>query len=89
MLTDSEERELQEAVEQGRRAQIVREFMKEFLLEARTQTISRLEQDSFNDSDELLAPIVYLRTLRLFELDVEKYISLGEIAEGRLNEDGE
>ena len=89
MLTDSEERELREAVEQGRRAQIVREFMKEFLLEARTQTISRLEQDSFNDSDELLAPIVYLRTLRLFELDVEKYISLGEIAEGRLNEDGE
>lgn len=89
MLTDSEERELREQAEYGRKAQAAQEVLKNFLLEQRAQTINRLETEAFDKAEDLINPIIYLRLLRAFELDIEKNISLGEIAQRRLNEDGE
>ncbi|MBQ9596502.1 MAG: hypothetical protein IJR35_11670 [Synergistaceae bacterium] len=89
MLTDNEQQELREQSEYGHKAQAVHEFLADFLLNQRAQVINRLETDSFDKAEDLVNPIIYLRTLRLFELEVEKFISLGEIAERKLNEDGE
>lgn len=89
MLTDDEERELRAQAEYGRKVQAVREVLADFLLEQRAQVINKLESEAFDKPEDLLAPVIYLRTLRVFELDLEKNITLGEIAERRLNEDGE
>ena len=87
MLTDKEQQELREQSEYGRKAQTAQEVFKDFLLEQRAQIINNLETKAFDNSEDFLPQIIYLRTLRLFELNLEKYISLGEIAERRLNED--
>ena len=89
MLTDNEAQELRENVEYGRKAQAVREVLKDFLTEQRAATIMGLEQKEFDKPEDLVPSVLYLRLLRVFELDIEKYISLGEIAERRLNSDGE
>ena len=86
-MTDQEQQELREQSEYGRKAQAAQEVFKNFLLEQRAQTISRLETEAFDKAEDLINPVIYLRTLRLFELTIEKYISLGEIAERKLNED--
>ena len=86
-MTDQEQRDLRGQSEYGRKAQAAQEIIKDFLLEQRAQTINRLETEAFDKAEDLVNPIIYLRTLRLFELNLEKYISLGEIAERRLNED--
>lgn len=86
MLTDNEEQELREQSEDGRKAQVVQDFVSEFLATQRAITINKLETKEFNEAQDLVVPVLYLRTLRLFELELEKFISLGEIAEKRLNE---
>lgn len=86
-MTDQEQQELREQSEYGRKAQAAQEVFKNFLLEQRAQTINRLETEAFDKAEDLINPVIYLRTLRLFELTIEKYISLGEIAERKLNED--
>ena len=89
MLTDRGEQELRRLSEYGRKAQSAQEVLKDFLTEQRAQVINRLETDIFDKSEDLVSPVIYLRLLRSFELEVEKYISLGEAAERRLNEDVE
>ena len=89
MLTDNEQQELREQAEYGRKAKAVHEFLADFLTIQRAQVINRLESDSFDKAEDLVNPVIYLRLLRKFELEVEKYISLGEIAEKELNEDGD
>lgn len=88
MLMDRDEQELRAVSERGRKAQAAQEVLKDFLIEQRAQVINKLETGTYEKADELLSPVIYLRLLRAFELEAEKYISLGEIAERRLNEDG-
>ena len=89
MLTDNEEREFRKQAEYGRKVQAVQEVMKDFLTEQRAHVIGRLETEDFDSAEALISPVLYLRLLRTFELEVEQYISLGKIAQRRLNEDGE
>ena len=89
MLTDKEQQEYREISEQGRKAQAVQEVVKDFLTEQRAHVIGRLETEDFDNAEALISPVLYLRLLRTFELEIEKFISLGEIAQRRLNEDGE
>ncbi len=89
MLMDNQEQELRRVAEYGRKAQAAQEVLKDFLIDHRAQVIGRLENDTYEKAEELLTPVIYLRMLRVFELEVEKYISLGEIAERRLNENVE
>ena len=76
-------------VEKGRKAQIANEFVKEILLSERVLTLHTLETDNFETSEALLAPVLYLRVLKKFELVLQKYISLGEIAQREILEEGE
>ncbi len=85
-MTDQKERELREQSEDGRKAQLVQDFLLEFLATQRAMAINNLETKEFNEAQDLVIPVLYLRTLRLFELELEKFISLGEIAEKELNE---
>ena len=87
MLTDKEQQDLREQSEYGRKAHTAQEVFKDFLLEQRAQIINRLETEAFDKAEDLMPHVIYLRSLKLFELNLEKYISLGEIAERRLNED--
>lgn len=86
-MTDQEQQELREQSEYGRKAQGVQEFVSDFLVSQRAMMINNLETKEFNEAQDLVIPVLYLRTLRLFELEMEKFISLGDIAEKRLNED--
>lgn len=89
MLTDKETQELREISEYGRKAKTAQEVLKDFLMEQRAQVINKLETEAFDKAEDLVNPVIYLRMLRVFELETEKFISLGEIAQRRLNEDGE
>ncbi len=89
MLMDRDEQELRRVAEYGRKAQAAQEVLKDFLIDQRAQVIDRLETGTYEKAEELLTPVIYLRLLRAFELEAEKHISLGEIADRRLNEDVE
>jgi len=86
---DRDEQELRRVAEYGRKAQAAQEVLKDFLIDQRAQVIDRLETGTYEKAEELLTPVIYLRLLRAFELEAEKHISLGEIADRRLNEDVE
>lgn len=88
-MTDDEARDLRQQVEYGRKCKAAGEVLADFLLEQRAQVINKLESESFEKAEDFLPHVIYLRTLRVFELETEKYISLGEIVERRLNEDGD
>ena len=89
MLSEEKQIELQKTADYGRKAKTAIEFIKEFVLSERAQIIIKLETQVFENNEEILTQILYLRMLRKFENEAEKYIAMGEIAEKEMmREDG-
>lgn len=86
---DQQYLELQEQAEYGRKAKIASEFMKEFILQQRALILVKLENDTIEDMNSLITPILGLRYLKLLENSLDSYIQMGEIAEEELNKNGE
>ena len=82
-----EAEELREKSERGRQAKVVKEFLENFLLEERAQTLQILETSGFKTSEALMQPVLYLRVLRKLEGRLQTLIDIGEQAEKELNED--
>ena len=87
MLTEEEAAEYREAAEKGRKALIAMEFMKEYLTGTRALVFSEME--TMADLGNAGTLIIFLRVLREFENSLVRYIDTGELAERKLNEDGE
>ena len=87
MLTEQEATEYREAAEKGRKALIALEFLKEYLTNSRALVFNELE--TMQDLENAVTMIMFLRVLREFENSIVRYIDSGEIAERKLNEDGE
>ena len=85
---DREADELRAQAEQGRQAKIALSFVQDFLTDERAQTLLILEQDGFNNAEELVPSVLYLRVLRKFEARMQTIIDMGELAEKELNRDG-
>lgn len=88
-MTDKEQQRLREQIEYGHKARVVQDFLSDFLLLERANVINQLETGTFSLPEELGPLIIYLRTLKRFELAVKTYMDTGEIAEKELNEHGE
>ena len=87
MLTEQDAAEYREAAEKGRKALIAMEFLKEYLTNSRALVFHELE--TMQDFGNAATFIMFLRVLREFENSLVRYIDTGEIAERKLNEDGE
>ena len=87
MLTEQEAAEYREAAERGRKALTAFEFLKEYLTGTRALVFNEME--TMPDLENAATMIMFLRVLREFENSVVRYIDTGEIAERKLNEDGE
>ena len=87
MLTEQEAAEYREAAEKGRKALTALEFLKEYLTGTRALVFNELE--TMADLGNSATLIIFLRVLREFENSIVRYIDSGEIAERKLNEDGE
>lgn len=87
-MTDLERQDLQQQVEQGRRAQVAQDFLCDFLLKERAQTIYALENLPLYDLTNMQALVAYLQSLSSFERSAKTFIDIGEIAERELNKDG-
>ena len=87
MLTEEEATEYREAAEKGRKALTALEFLKEYLTNSRALVFNELE--TMQDLGNAATLIMFLRVLREFENSLVRYIDTGEIAERKLNEDGE
>lgn len=83
----SEEEELREAIESGRRHKIAAEVWNEFLESRRIEILKAFENAPIPDdvTRDLLAE---LRVMKKFRDICTKMIGLGEIAEERMNEIG-
>lgn len=87
MLTEKEAAEYREQSEKGRQAKTALEFLGEYLTGARAIIFHELE--TLQDLGNASGLIISLKVLRDFENSLVKYIDTGELAERRLNEDGE
>ena len=87
MLTDQDAAEYREAAEKGRKALIAMEFLKDYLTGTRALVFNEME--TMQDLGNAATLIIFLRVLREFENSLVRYIDTGEIAERKLNEDGE
>ena len=87
MLTEQDAAEYREAAEKGRKALIAMEFLKEYLTNSRALVFHELE--TMQDLGNAATFIMFLRVLREFENSLVRYIDTGELAERKLNEDGE
>ena len=87
MLTEKEAAEYREQSEKGRQAKTTLEFLKEYLTGTRALVFHELE--TLQDLGNAASLIIFLRVLREFENSLIRYADTGEIAEKRLNEDGE
>ena len=87
MLTEQEATEYREQSEKGRQAKTALEFLGEYLTSARAIIFHELE--TLQDLGNASRLIIFLRVLRDFENGLVRYIDTGELAERRLNEDGE
>ncbi len=87
-MTESEELELREQAERGRKAQIATEFLEQFLTQQRAYVFAMLETVKIGENKELILTFaMYLQILRKFEEDIKAFIQLGEIAEDELKND--
>ena len=87
MLTEKEAAEYREQSEKGRQAKTALEFLKEYLTNSRDLVFHELETlQEFGNAPTL---IMFLKVLREFENSLIRYADTGEIAERKLNEDGE
>ena len=86
---DQQYLELQAQAEYGRKAKIASEFMKDFILQQRALILVKLENDTIEDMNSLITPILGLRYLKLLENSLDSYIQMGEIAEEELDKNGE
>ena len=87
MLTEKEAAEYREQSEKGRQAKTTLEFLREYLTTSRALVFHELENlQEFGNAPTL---IMSLKVLREFENSLIRYADTGEIAEKRLNEDGE
>ena len=80
---------MQQQVDYGRTAKAAQDFLGDFLLKERTQTLYTLEHLPLNDLTNMQALVAYLQSLSSFEKSTTMYIDIGEIAEKELNENGE
>ena len=87
-MTEQEQQELQHQAEYGCKAKIAKEFLGDFLLVQRADIYRNLERNDTLTSEEVLNNRKYLQILRIFELNAERYIDEGEIAEKELSENG-
>ena len=87
MLSEQEATEYREASEKGRKALIAMEFLKEYLTGTRALVFNEME--TMADLGNAGTLIIFLRVLREFENSLVRYIDTCEIAERKLNEDGE
>lgn len=87
MLTEKEAAEYREQSEKGRQAKTALEFLSEYLTTSRALVFHELETlQEFGNAPTL---IMFLKVLREFENSLIRYADTGEIAERKLNEDGE
>ena len=87
-MTEQEELELREQAERGRRAQIVLDFMNEFILYRRAIKIREIEGNEDFSYKKMLQVKIGLMELRELENWINSIINTGEIAEKELNENG-
>ena len=80
--------ELREIADKGRKAKIASDFMHDFLTQERAKIIFTLETKLFDNKDDVLGLVLYLRILRNFENNVKTCIDAGDIAQKELNENG-
>ncbi len=77
---------LREDAEQGRKAKIALEFMRDFILRERASVIYQLEINTEMTADEALSNKRWLELLRKFENAAQAFIQLGEMAEKELED---
>ena len=87
-MTEQEIQNLRENSELGRKARIALEFLTDFLLKERANTINQLEMNGFEKANDLLPPVLYLRVLKKLEMTAQTRIQLGEISERELSKNG-
>ena len=87
-MTEQEQQDLRERAEYGRKAKIALEMLSDFLLMESANTVNHLISDEFKDTKDLLTPVITLRVLKSFELQMKHYIELGEISAKELNNVG-
>ena len=87
MVTEKEAETCREETEKGQQAKIALEFLKEYLTKERALVFHELE--TLTDIGESASLIFFLKVLREFENNLERYIDTGEVAEKRLNESDE
>lgn len=87
-MTEREIQDLQEQSERGRKAKISLEFLTDFILKERADTINQLEMQGFEKAEDLLPPVLYLRILKKLEMTAQTYMQLGEISERELSKNG-
>ena len=88
MFSETEEKELRELVEKGRKAKIASEFVQDFLTRERANVFFFLETKEIQNPEKLLEPVIYLRLMRRFESEIKLCIEQGDIAQKELNENG-
>ena len=88
-MTEQERQDLQQQAEYGRKVEAAQEFLGDFLLRERTQTIFRLENCNADNIQELQSMVLYLQCLSSFEKNMNAFIEIGELAEKELNENGQ
>lgn len=87
MLTEQEAAEYREQSEKGRQAKTALEFLSEYLTGTRALVFHELE--TLQELGNAAKLILFLQVLRDFENSLIRYADTGEIAERKLNEDGE
>lgn len=86
--TEQDMAELEEQIERGRQAQVAYDYVKEFLLTERAQTIRLLETERYVVPDEIMLLVNYLRLLGKFEARIQTIIEVGKLSEEEMNRDG-
>ena len=78
-----------EEAELGRKYQTASDVLSEIMREQRENIIRQLESRDFDQQDDALGLVLYLRVLRICENLIQSRIASGKIAEEELREDGE
>lgn len=76
-----------EEAELGRKYQTASEVLSEIMSEQRETIIRQLESKEFEQQDDALGLVLYLRVLRICENLIQARIASGKIAEEELRED--
>ena len=85
IYSEDEDAELREAIEQGRRYRIAAEVFEEFLTNRKAEIVREFEE-KYLDDGSVYDNLAELRVMRKYRDMSAKMISLGEIAEERMNE---